>query len=149
MADPITAKFSLAALLKVKEAASKIADIIQQMIGTVCIEEIPPFVSIWLPLPLLTLLVSLKFEQSNHSLLYQSPGLRRIRYLFSALDVFRTRFPGDHAIVEMVYHIADECRVRPLEMKSYALEPPTGGDTEAQLLWKAANLVNESLPRIL
>lgn len=165
MADPITAKFSLAALIKVKDAAAKVADTIHQMVATVRIEEIPPFMyvyasrsssisdpslrSIWLPLPLLTLLVTLKFEQLNHSLLYESPCLSRIRYLFSALDIFSTRFPSDRAITEMVNRIAGECRVRPLEMKSYALEPPSDGETEQQLLWRAAYLIDESLPHIL
>jgi hypothetical protein len=49
----------------------------------------------------------------------------------------------------MVNRIAGECRVRPLEMKSYALEPPSDGETEQQLLWRAANLIDESLPQIL
>jgi len=43
MADPMTAKFSLAALLKVKDAAAKVADTIHQMVLTVRVEEIPPF----------------------------------------------------------------------------------------------------------
>lgn len=75
--------------------------------------------------------------------------MSRIRYLFSALDSFSTQFPGDRAIIEMVNHIAGECTVRPLEMKSYALEPPSDGETEQQLLWKAANLIDEALPQIL
>jgi len=165
MADPMTAKFSLAALLKVKDAAAKVADTIHQMILTVRVEEIPPFMysshrifpflpsdnfyrSLWLPLPLLTLLVALKFEQLNHSLLYESPCLSRVRYLFSALDVFSTRFPADQAITEMINSIAGECNLRPLEMKSYALEPPRDGETEQQLLCKAANLIDKALPSI-
>jgi hypothetical protein len=46
MADPITAKFSLAALIKVKDAAAKVADTIHQMIATVRVEEIPPFMCV-------------------------------------------------------------------------------------------------------
>jgi len=46
MSDPITAKFSLAALPKVKGAASKVVDTIQQMIQTVRIEDTPTEVTL-------------------------------------------------------------------------------------------------------
>jgi hypothetical protein len=146
MSDPLISKFALTAHKKVKEASAKVSETIRDLLATVRPEEIPPFVSLWLPLPILTLLVSLKFNRRHpHRQEAVIGDTYRLRHLFSALGVFKQRFRSGQFILDLVLRICMELKLGSWDvvgMKFSDPEPPGEGETEAGTLTRAAALID-------
>jgi hypothetical protein len=151
-------------LQKVKDSAALVADCVREMLSTVSPEEIPPFMAIWLPLPLTILLVVHKFEQVAALKLsssttssspnvglpyYESATLSRLRYLYAALDVFSARFPGDAEFGELGAKTARELGLcmPGLKIKDLAAASKKRGKGEREwdFMFKAAQMTGAAL----
>jgi hypothetical protein len=146
MSDPLISKFALTAHKKVKDASSKVSETIRDLLATVRPEEIPPFISLWLPLPILTLLVSLKFNRRHpHRQEAVIGDTYRLRHLFSALGVFRKRFRSGQFILDLILGICRELKLGRWDvdlMRFEDPEMPKEGETETGTLTRAAALID-------
>ncbi|QDS69903.1 hypothetical protein FKW77_000995 [Venturia effusa] len=157
--DPLLTTFALTALQKVKDASARASETIRDLLATVPTHQMPPFLSLWLPLPILTLLVSLKFTRhhphpphhnhhhpSTKTLREQqaTDTTHRLRHLFSALAVFRLRYRSGRFILDLVQGICRELGLGMWDAESMRFEEPAvpgEGETEAGTLMRAAALV--------
>jgi hypothetical protein len=165
----------------VKDAATKVADTTKDLLDTVRPEEMPPFVyvstpamqsnsctkltlefhsSLWLPLPILTLLVSLKYNHRKDSATSSPPNsstppensdITRLRHLFSALKIFRTRFRSGQFILDLVTQVARDLHLGLWHLDGRpvfeVIDPDTPGRRrgETETLKKAAEMIDRGI----
>lgn len=105
--------------------------------------------SLWLPLPILTLLVSLKFshQQSANN---QEPNsdVYRLKHLFSALRVFRTRFRSGQFILDLITNIAKDLHLGLWDitgLDDLHSDQPVEGEFEVETLTRAAKMIDEGI----
>jgi hypothetical protein len=101
---------------------------------------------LWLPLPVVTLLVSLKFNKKPGNV-ESNLDMHRLRNLFSTLKAFRTRYRSGQFIMDLISQISRELRLGAWDVngKSGDSDRPMEGESESEALIKAAAMIDEGI----
>jgi hypothetical protein len=94
---------------KLKDSSAEAAEIVREFLIDVKPEEMPPFMGVWLTLPIIVLLVSLKCRGPAGSGSPEAANdIQRLRYLLSALRVFQTRYRSTKLIRDVLDKVSKE-----------------------------------------
>ncbi|KAF2434904.1 hypothetical protein EJ08DRAFT_437739 [Tothia fuscella] len=148
--DAMVNKYARTSLQKVKDAAVKVAETTRDLLATVRPEEMPPC-SLWLPLPILTLLVSLKYNHRRDSGVEENSDIIRLRHLFSALKVFRTRYRSGQFVFDLVTQVSRDLHLGLWDLDGKPVfevveaGTPGRGKFETDVLTKAAAMIDAGI----